>query len=136
MKTCSRCLTILPLIAFDKNKNNKDGHVSECKPCRAKRDRKYYLTSEPRRSRKTTNYISAGKYAESNPENIKIYQKVKYALRVGKIIKSPCKYCGEFHDVIAHHSDYNKPLEVEWMCKFHHKAWHKLFAANQIGDFL
>lgn len=136
MKKCTKCYLNLPLSAFDKNKNKKDGHVYECKSCRSKRDRKYYLTSESRKLRSNTNHISAKKYADSNLENIKIYQKVKYAIKVGRLKKSHCKYCGETKNVIGHHSNYNKPLDIEWMCKFHHKSWHKIFLAIQSGDFL
>ncbi len=31
-----------------------------------------------------------------------------------------CSDCGETK-VEAHHEDYSKPLDVEWLCKKHHK---------------
>lgn len=45
------------------------------------------------------------------------------AVRRGKIEKLPCEVC---HDpkVEAHHDDYDKPLEVRWLCKKHHLALH------------
>lgn len=27
--------------------------------------------------------------------------------------------------VEAHHSDYSKPLDVDWLCKEHHALWHR-----------
>ena len=42
--------------------------------------------------------------------------------RRGKLIPQPCR-CGSL-DVQMHHRDYNKPLEVEWLCKSCHVASH------------
>lgn len=41
----------------------------------------------------------------------------------GKIDKKPCEICGG-KNVQAHHNDYNKPLEVRWLCTKHHREWH------------
>lgn len=48
---------------------------------------------------------------------------VAKALREGKLVKQPCGVCGEA-EVEAHHPDYDKPLEVVWLCKKHHHAEH------------
>lgn len=41
----------------------------------------------------------------------------------GKVLKpGKCEKCGEFRAVQAHHSDYDKPLEVQWFCKDCHQA--------------
>jgi hypothetical protein len=36
----------------------------------------------------------------------------------------PCEVCKETN-VDAHHDDYNKPLDVRWLCKKHHREHHK-----------
>ena len=40
-----------------------------------------------------------------------------------------CGYAGQFKNgrtaIQAHHSDYNKPLEVQWLCQKCHHEWHK-----------
>lgn len=41
----------------------------------------------------------------------------------GKVEKGVCEVCGEL-EVQGHHNDYNKPLEVRWLCKKHHKELH------------
>jgi hypothetical protein len=46
------------------------------------------------------------------------------AVRSGKILKSPCFVCG-VAEVEAHHYDYNKPLDVTWLCKQHHREVHQ-----------
>lgn len=48
---------------------------------------------------------------------------VAYARRKGEIIKQPCEICGS-SKTDAHHDDYNKPLEVRWLCKKCHREWH------------
>lgn len=47
-------------------------------------------------------------------------------IRRGKIKKKPCEHegCGKT-EVIAFHTDYNKPLEVTWYCKQHHEEERK-----------
>lgn len=43
--------------------------------------------------------------------------KVSYALRLGTLTRPICcGKCGRVGIVEAHHKDYNKPLEVEWLC--------------------
>lgn len=54
------------------------------------------------------------------------------AIKKGILIPQDCENCGEryrFKDgrnaVQAHHDDYNKPLEVRWLCQKCHHDWHK-----------
>ncbi len=54
------------------------------------------------------------------------------AVKKGILIPLDCQDCGEryrFKDgrnaVQAHHYDYNKPLEVRWLCQKCHHNWHK-----------
>jgi hypothetical protein len=44
-------------------------------------------------------------------------------LRDNCVEKRPCEICGEKAE--AHHDDYDKPLEVRWLCFKHHREWHK-----------
>lgn len=47
---------------------------------------------------------------------------VRQALRKGDLKRGKCK-CGSLK-VLAHHSDYSQPLEVEWMCALCHRRHH------------
>jgi hypothetical protein len=47
-------------------------------------------------------------------------RKLNLYVYYGKIKKLPCEVCGASH-VEAHHPDYSKPLEVEWLCPEHHR---------------
>lgn len=48
-------------------------------------------------------------------------------IKRGKIEKKPCEVCGR-KQVEAHHDDYDQPLVVRWLCKFHHLRFHGKFA--------
>lgn len=44
-------------------------------------------------------------------------------IKRGKIIKLPCKVCGNKNSQV-HHKDYNKPLLVTWLCRPCHLRLH------------
>jgi len=58
------------------------------------------------------------KWRALHPEQHRAQEAVRRALRAGKLTKAPC-WCGEVN-VEAHHPDYDKPLEVAWLCQEHH----------------
>jgi len=59
---------------------------------------------------------------------------VEQAIKKGILIKPVfCEKCGNpqilkngANGIQAHHCDYDKPLEVEWLCKKCHYEWHKI----------
>lgn len=50
------------------------------------------------------------------------------ALKNGKLLKEACAICDE-PKVEAHHEDYSEPLDVIWLCNYHHKNIEKIKAA-------
>ncbi len=46
------------------------------------------------------------------------------AIKYGKLVREPCEECGKVETVEAHHDDYEKPLDVRWLCKHHHNLHH------------
>lgn len=70
-----------------------------------------------------------------NPEQRKKDNARSYAgcyLRRGKIERKPCADCGEAHAEM-HHEDYDRPLDVVWLCRPCHLLRHK--AADQSFKF-
>ena len=57
------------------------------------------------------------------PERYSAKDKVRYALRTGRLTRRPCEVCGN-PKVEFHHPDYSKPIEGRWLCKKHHEAAH------------
>lgn len=53
-----------------------------------------------------------------------VRSKTKMRIKRGLLIKYPCEICGK-KEVEAHHEDYNKPYEVRWLCREHHRDLHK-----------
>lgn len=81
-----------------------------------------------RRSGKENHFYRGGIRADEQAQN-----DVENALKRGAIIrKDKCETCGDsgtFKDgrskIQAHHCDYNKPLDVIWLCQHCHHEWHK-----------
>lgn len=69
--------------------------------------------------RKKSNYLYDRKYKKSNPLKIRATNAIRYAVRNKKLIPKPCEVCGTRKSE-AHHEDYSKPLEIIWLCSYHH----------------
>jgi transposase-like protein len=57
---------------------------------------------------------------------------VESAISKGVIVPKPCEICGKKGR--AHHDDYNRPLDVRWLCQKHHFHWHQNNTAKPIED--
>lgn len=86
------------------NKSSRKGYA---------RDKDLYLERQ-RESR----VINRGKH--------RAREEVAYAVKLGKLIKpDACQECHAVGVVHGHHCDYNKPLEVMWLCPTCHGKWHR-----------
>jgi hypothetical protein len=57
------------------------------------------------------------------PERLRARRMVQNEVRYGRLTKQPCFVCGA-EKVEAHHPDYDKPLEVIWLCRKDHVQAH------------
>ena len=78
-----------------------------------------------------TKIASVRKWKTNNREKHLAQRKLLYAVRVGKLTRpSVCSKCGivpvprrdGISGVQAHHYDYSKPLDVQWLCSLCHNT--------------
>jgi hypothetical protein len=48
------------------------------------------------------------------------------AKKLGLLVPEPCLFCDN-PNVVAHHHDYSKHLDVTWLCRHHHGRVHHTF---------
>jgi hypothetical protein len=61
---------------------------------------------------------------ERYPDKCRAGEKVLGAIKTGKLKRQPCEVCGSTENIHGHHDDYEKPLEVRWLCARHHRIEH------------
>lgn len=145
-KMCRDCNEYLDVSNFKTyKKNNKIYYQSKCIYCRKKYNRldktkdsikkakekkkdKYQKQKEEYNKSKRGRELNSKrsrKYRENNPLKSKARSLVRTALRNGSLIRpDKCSECNKECIPEAHHYDYSKPLEVEWLCKQCHENTH------------
>lgn len=86
-------------------------------------DRAEYMREYRKRNRKKLNQQMNAYYAAHPEARLKrsARKKVDTEIRAGRLIKLPCEVDGCTETKVeAHHNDYSKPLDVTWLCIFHH----------------
>lgn len=116
-RRCSDCKQIKEKEAFSLHKTQ--GRQSQCKECHSRYNKEHY------RKNKHVFQERDRKYAKSSVKT-KAVAAVAGAIKKGKLIRQSCEKCGA-EKTDAHHDDYAKPLEVRWLCRSHHIAWHAEF---------
>lgn len=147
MKKCSRCGILKDFKFFQLRRASKDGLTASCKDCLSLYDKSrskqphrviarydYSKTERGREARKRARdkyeanneqKINQSKqdWDERNPKKKKVHGITAFAIRSGFLKRMPCEICGEKKSH-AHHDDYDKPLDVRWLCSMHHQEWH------------
>lgn len=139
-KTCRKCKRTLSACMYSKLKCAKDGLQYVCKECfaawyarnrsvirqrqrelwRAKVDSDQEYNKKHWQKRKTKGYVPSREKALAR-------RKLRYAIDKGRLVKpSSCSQCGMRGRIHGHHSDYSKPLEVEWLCARCHGERHRV----------
>jgi len=133
MKVCKRCGLEKHEAAFSKCRQNPDGLYHICRDCRSE---KYYenyeRNNEIRKKCKAKRQVagrssrSVLKYRKHNKDRARAFMLVQCAIRRGALDKPAyCPRCGSTIRIQAHHEDYSKPEEVDWMCQKCHSALHR-----------
>ena len=114
MKDCTQCEETKPFTQFYKDKRTKDGLKSECKAC----FKKVLVKTRDPEKRKQSNKEADARRRKRDPLKVKARETLRNAVRDGRIEKpSQCVMCSTVGPVEGHHTDYSKPLDVEWLCQ-------------------
>lgn len=103
-KTCSACGKAKPIEEFRWNNRANWRRQNKCVGC--------------------VDRVILAPYKTRFPERTAAQRKVKAAIVRGDLIRRPCERCGK-PNAHAHHEDYSKPLDVTWLCAWHHKMRHE-----------
>ena len=121
-KVCSKCKQEKSLSEFHRYNRRGETHYSQCKQCKAeyKRQNKDKLLQSQYKRRE-------GK--QKGCPQIKAWNALNYAVRMGKVQKpDTCSICNKLvgQKIQAHHEDYEKSLDVQWVCQDCHVTLDKL----------
>jgi len=151
-KVCKRCKKELKIEKFYIMKSGYASHLcKECSKCVAgewrKNNRERMLAKNCEYREKNKEKINAysrnhcKSYQQKNKDRIRVRRKRNYwkfikketsqnafyaRIRSGKITQKPCEVCGTTKNIEGHHFDYNKPLDVIWLCLKHHRLIHRI----------
>jgi len=134
-KKCFKCNAIKPLTDFYKHSRMADGHVNKCKECNKTDVNKnrlenldYYRAYDKERGKLDHRIKLATEqtriWRAQDVRRAAAHNAVARAIKKGMLNREPCKKCGA-EKTEAHHEDYDKPLEIVWLCCPCHKQRHK-----------
>lgn len=148
-KICRKCGKSYPNTSqfFGKAVSCRGGLRRSCKKCKSAYDKHYrqkhsqrikershnsYINNREERLEKCRTYNknhpeinrrASEKYRENNPEKKKAHQLLNNAVCAGRVVKPDlCSNCKKKRRLEAHHEDYSKPYDVEWLCCKCHNA--------------
>lgn len=101
-KRCCRCKAVKATDDFGGDRSKPDGKRANCRMCETLKQR-------------------AARMDPVSAQKIIVRRFTNDAVRLGVLIRYPCSACGD-PNTQAHHTDYAKPLEVQWLCEEHHKG--------------
>jgi hypothetical protein len=106
---------------YQKTPNGKATQARHAKSDKYKVARcRYFKTEKGKKLHQVCNIRHQRLYPDRLPAN----NAVSNAIRDGRLVHQPCEVCGELA-AQAHHPDYTKPLDVQWLCRKHHLALHQ-----------
>jgi hypothetical protein len=158
MKFCNKCKKKKSFSEFGENKTTKDGYSCWCKMCRNAYDRQYCKDNPEKKAewtnrwecnnRERVNEIHRNNNArnrdkisardkrdrKANPRKHKARKALNHATEKGILIRPDrCTACKKKHGTIqGHHENYDKHLEVVWLCTLCHVARHKIMITEGI----
>jgi hypothetical protein len=136
MKYCYLCKQQRELKNFHKDNRRKDGLQTSCKDCKKKLAKVYYMNNRDKHIESRKKYYNSEKgkitaLRNYNKMRLKFPEKTRARRILNKEIdkgnlfkRNSCEICHN-SPTHGHHEDYNKPLEIIWLCQRCHYLLHK-----------
>lgn len=135
MKKCPGCGTVQHKTRFNKNASRKDGLQDYCGRCsssiqnkfrRANREASRKYDRVLYRRHREARLMKSKAWRSNNPIKERAHAETRRAKARGDIVvPDACDRCGCTEPRLeAHHADYLKPLEVDFLCGSCHVSWH------------
>lgn len=148
---CNKCKRQLPYADFLKNKTKAEGIAYICKECHREASRNYRKKNLEKdmlrcrlygRNNKETERVKGKAYRQVNKKRLAQKAKERHeidprkrscryavfsAVKRGDLVIGSCADCSKTQKetrIDAHHENYDKPLEVVWLCKSCHSIRH------------
>jgi hypothetical protein len=141
MRVCNRCNLPREASLYGKNRGtcnfcrqeqsrlkylrNREKRLAQCKAYNQKHREKikaYQVEWWQTEKAKKACILSHQKYIAKNRDKVNARARLHYALKKGYVKRQPCEVCGKKAE--AHHPDYARPLDVNWLCRAHHVEEH------------
>lgn len=161
-KQCFKCRATKPLSEFYRHAQMADGHLNKCKSCarsdsishrngniervkvydrvrsnsdtHRQRNRESYRKRMTDPRKKVDDLRQKREWYARNKIKTRANVKVKRALEKGILVRrNECERCGSGRNIHAHHEDYTKPLDVNWLCQKCHGLRHREINASRRG---
>lgn len=122
LKKCSHCKALKPTSEFPANRSRRDGLGNECKVC--KNERRRARSAEAKRAERL-------RWRENNREKRRAQKAAQKARYRGTLkMAGACEDCGAEGPLHGHHEDYERRLDVVWLCVACHNVRHRASGAE------
>lgn len=161
-RLCKKCECTKPLAEFNRNATIADGFEHRCRECANAARRAYYAEPAARHRKRAYDaaYLEADAVRERKRAKDRRYRTMpstraqarargamvratpKHAARMAlrRAVKrgdlsrpSACERCGRDTKPHAHHADYSRPLDVQWLCPLCHGHAHRRARGEEEG---
>ncbi len=134
---CSKCKMWLPATEYYNDARTGNGLKGQCKKCHTKgnietrnlknnrRINREYM-ARARKQNPSKFHQRDKNRPPASPEKVLARSILNGAVKNGTLDKPPlCSKCGSPRRINGHHPDYEKPLEVDWLCPICHAEAHR-----------
>jgi hypothetical protein len=134
-KKCFKCNEIKTIDSFYKHSSMTDGRLNKCIVC-TRLDALVYRNANLDKVRAydrergllphriALSLAVSRAWRNEDKRRTRCHNAVARAIKKGHLTRLDCEKCGN-NKSVGHHEDYDKPLDIIWLCDICHKQRHK-----------